>query len=77
MAKRVSKTENDESNNCCVEVRTTDMGKGLFLTRDVAAGQVLLKEPPLLLYVAEESRTNVCAWCFRMTGASGEDLPSR
>ncbi len=71
--------DSSEGESTCsyVEVRATDFGRGLFLTQDAAAGQVLLKEPPLLLYVAEETKSEVCAWCCRMPGPAGKELPTR
>ena len=72
MGKRIS-----EEVNSCVEIRTTAMGRGLFLTQNVCAGQIVVKEPPLLLYVVEETKSEVCAWCYRMAEVPGTELPLR
>lgn len=39
-------------------------GRGLITTRDVAAGEIVLAEEPLLLTVSQEFKDNVCTNCL-------------
>eukprot|EP00803_Ostreobium_quekettii_P008093 evm.model.scf_3553.1 EVM.evm.TU.scf_3553.1 scf_3553:1881-7957(-) len=60
--------------DCGPSVRVQDVpgrGRGLFTTRDVAAGEVVIAERPLLLVVAEKFKTSVCATCGRLAGRDG------
>ena len=68
-------------------VQDTNIGRGLLTTRDVQAGELLLDEEPLLVYLAEldqpgterspseqnadSPRERVCASCYRMKGTLG------
>ena len=47
--------------NCCRVERTAYGGLGVFATRDVRAGEVVLSERPLLLTVSDSSVSSVCA----------------
>jgi hypothetical protein len=46
-----------------------ERGRGLVASRDIAAGEVVLAEEPLLLTVAQEAATQACAHCLRWLAA--------
>jgi len=49
-----------------VHVRNVDCrGRGLYATRDIAAGETVLSEFPLLLVASPEYQSFVCAQCLR------------
>ena len=48
-------------------------GRGLFLTRDVEGGEVVLEELPTIISVTEDAKARTCSECFAMTEA--EELP--
>ena len=41
-------------------------GIGLFAARDIAAGETVLSEQPLIVYAHEEATSSVCAFCLRL-----------
>lgn len=54
-----------------LEVRShPQKGRGLFTTRHVRGGEVLLAEQPLLLYVNQEMAHTACASCLKFLEAA-------
>eukprot|EP01062_Namystynia_karyoxenos_P013768 TRINITY_DN1494_c0_g1_i1.p1 TRINITY_DN1494_c0_g1~~TRINITY_DN1494_c0_g1_i1.p1 ORF type:complete len:492 (+),score=134.56 TRINITY_DN1494_c0_g1_i1:76-1551(+) len=56
-------------------VRVADIpgkGRGLVATRDVAAGEVVVAEPPLVVYADEKQFAAVCARCLGAVGGAKE-----
>ena len=61
-----------------LEVRQTQhKGRSLFTTRHVKAGEVVLKEAPLLLAATREYQESVCACCLRTLPSAGVCRSSR
>ena len=50
-------------------------GRGLFATRDIAAGETVLQEAPLMLIASPEYLPMVCSQCLRglIAGQQGND----
>lgn len=48
-------------------------GIGLVAARDIAPGELIISEEPLILYPNELLRTSVCGCCLRML-SSGQDV---
>jgi hypothetical protein len=46
-------------------------GRSLFTTRHVRAGEVVLKEAPLLLAATREYQESVCACCLKSLPSPG------
>ena len=48
------------------EVELPGRGRGLVAARDIRAGETVLSEDPLLLFVQPAFADSVCAQCLRM-----------
>lgn len=46
-------------------------GVGLVAVRDIAPGEIVMQEEPLILYPNEPLRQSVCGCCLRMLVAAG------
>ena len=47
-------------------------GRGVFATRDIAAGEVVLREQPLVLYPQNATGAAFCSHCLRAFNSLGE-----
>lgn len=58
------------------EIRDTggrdNRGLGAFATRDIAAGETILCEAPILVYPQASLSSQFCSHCLRDVGALGE-----
>jgi SET and MYND domain-containing protein len=53
------------------EVDIPGRGRGLIAARDIRAGETVLVDNPILVYVTEEAKRLVCANCLRILSNDG------
>jgi hypothetical protein len=53
---------------CIGKSNIESAGRGLFATRDIAAGEEVLRSSPLILIVVEGQENRICDWCHTVAG---------
>eukprot|EP00976_Prorocentrum_cordatum_P047760 964616-Prorocentrum_minimum.AAC.3 len=58
-----------------IEVDIPGKGRGLVAARDIRAGETVLVENPVLVYVVDEAKRLICANCLRVLPNGPAYLP--